>query len=319
MASQYFIKRDGQESGPFGFKELVVFVREGKLVHSDPVRFSWTTEWQRADSLVGLFHMARKLPDEIAQHGAPPVDLRPPLASEPIPALPDEPANIAPTEDRPGWIMRLMDVGRFRRKRPADSSVPGPDSGTPAEITAACSSLPEDPSLDSPAAGSEAAPSRTATGSPSEQLPAELAAFLSHDGSTPDNRWATTVEEALTAANARGPRKPQKLRAGRLRRIIGGLARVIPHGDERQSLMRNGFRIVCAIACANLAAWAVDNWSAQEALRFPSRDAQISSLRHFPVIGTCGSGEYLFLMFDLMLAAGAAAWFAAGWLESRAE
>jgi hypothetical protein len=108
-------------------------------------------------------------------------------------------------------------------------------------------------------------------------------------------------------------------RPSRIRKIVVGLARVIPRGDEGQSLMRNGFRIVCAIACANLVAWAVDSWSVQEALRFPSRDAQVSGRHHFPIIGTCGPGEYLFLMFDLMLAAGVAAWFTAGWLESRAE
>src|SRR5437870_321391 len=100
MASQYFIQRAGEESGPFGFKELVTFVRDGKLVHSDQVRFSWTHDWQRADSLVGLFHMAQKSSEELAQPEAPPagtnsdqIGARPPLADELIAAGPDEHAD----------------------------------------------------------------------------------------------------------------------------------------------------------------------------------------------------------------------------------
>ena len=315
MASQYFIQRGGEESGPFGFRDLVTFVREGKLVYSDPVRFSWTTEWQRADSLVGLFYMARKPPDDLSRLDALPA---PAIPIEPIPALPDESADIAAVEDRPGWIMRLIDVGGFRRKKSAESSMPGPVSATSSETTAACSSLPEGSSPDPQFGGGEAAYSRTAAAHPYEEQPAEIAAFFNQGSPAQKNLWSSAFKDALASVPARGG-KSAKSRPSRFRKMFSGLVRVIPRGEEGQSLLRNGFRIVCAIVCANLVAWAVDSWSAQEGLRFPSRDAQASSLHHFPVVGTCGSGEYLFLMFDLMLAAGVAAWFAAGWLESRAE
>ena len=321
MASQYFIQRDGEETGPFGFKELVVFVRDGKLVHSDQVRFSWTHDWQRADSLVGLFHMAQKSPEDLSRHDVPPVA---PVADEPIPVQLDEQVAIPEIQDRPGWVLRLMNIGGFRKTRPAENTLPGPAPGMPPETTAAFQSTDEAaPSPASRAGGDGLASSRATSGPANEELPAEMAAYFK-DTSGQSNRWSSAVEDALAAVTARGAGRSARSRSGRLQKMFGGLARFIPlsampTGEQRQSLMRNGFRIFCAIVCSNLVVWAVDSWSAQEALRFPSRDAQIASLHHFPVVGTCGPGEYLFLMFDLMLVAGAAAWFAAGWLETRAE
>jgi hypothetical protein len=86
--------------------------------------------------------------------------------------------------------------------------------------------------------------------------------------------------------------------------------------------IRPAFRLLCAIVCANLVAFAVEEWSAKEDLRFPTREAtrgQDAGGRYFPLIGRCRSGEYMFLVFDVMLAAGAAGYFAARWLDSRAE
>ena len=73
--------------------------------------------------------------------------------------------------------------------------------------------------------------------------------------------------------------------------------------------IRQAFRLVCAIVCANLVALAIVEWSAEEELRFPTRETargQEAGGRHFPFIGKCGSGEYMFLVFDVMLVTGAA-------------
>ena len=306
MASQYFIQREDQETGPFGFKELVAFVREGKLVHADRVRFSWTNQWQRADSLVGLFHMAKKAPEQLT----PPAELLPPLAEEPILAEPDEPVLIPEIVDRPGWVMRLMQVSGFRSKNPTGIPILGPAPATPSEAS---------PLAALQVGSDESASSRPAGRIPIEGQPAEIAAFFNQGSAAEGNRWSSAVEEAMAAAQARDAGKSARSHSSRFGRIFGGLAQLVPRGEQGQSLMRNGFRIGCAIVCANLAAYAVENWSAQEALRFPSRESQQTTLQHFPLLGTCGSGEYLFLMFDLMLLTGVAAWFAAGWLESHAE
>jgi hypothetical protein len=69
-------------------------------------------------------------------------------------------------------------------------------------------------------------------------------------------------------------------------------------------------------------ALAVDNWSKTESLRFPRRlepHQEQKLVRRFPLIGECGGNEYYFLIFDLMLATGAATYVAARWVESHAD
>jgi len=306
MATQYYIQRDDHETGPFRFAELIAFVREGKLVHADRVRYSWTTEWQRADSLVGLFHMAQRPPKILT----PPADLCPPLRSNAIPPDQDVPAAIAKAFERPGWVMRLMQVSGIRGKNRAEISIHGPAPATPTEASQFVA-----PQVDS----DEPASSPETPRIPNEEQPAEIAAFFSQGVTSERNHWSSTVDEAMAAVKARGTAKSKTPRSGRFGKMLGVLARIIPRDQEDHSLVRNGFRIVSAIISAGLAAWVVASWSAEESLRFPSRDTQQSALQHFPLFGTCDSSEYLFLMFDLMLLTGAAAWFAAGWLESHAD
>src|SRR5665213_550470 len=126
MAFEYYVRHEEQETGPFAFRDLIVLARDGKLAEADQVRYSWATAWQRADSLVGLFYMARRaaaaladaLPapaaavDEPAseqsnretglRHSEAPNPDRhvcgPIRAPEPIVEFP-----VAASDDRPGW------------------------------------------------------------------------------------------------------------------------------------------------------------------------------------------------------------------------
>src|SRR5437879_1320926 len=117
MASQYYLQREGQDAGPFGFRDLVALARNGELAESDQVRYSWTNEWKRADSLVGLFYMARRT-------------LEPPAEADPLlaPLAADESSvhaeiveevAISAFDDRPGWMKRLLFVGG-RKKAPPE-------------------------------------------------------------------------------------------------------------------------------------------------------------------------------------------------------
>jgi hypothetical protein len=326
MASQYFIQREDQETGPFGFKELVVFVRDGKLVHSDRVRFSWTTEWQRADSLVGLFHMAQKAPELLT----PPADLRPPLANEPIPAEQEGQVTIPEIVERPGWVMRLMQVSGFRSKRPAEIPILGPASATPSETSP----------LDAPHVGSdEPASSRAGARIPNEGQPAEIAAFFNQDAPAESNLWSSTIEAALAGADARAR---SGKRHGRWRTLYNRVGRRIHRIADSKSPVRVGLRLVLAIVCATSVSLGVESWSSQEVSRVDRRtflhERQIAAgirerpetqsdrsaesvanrLRHrFPLVGECDGGTYLFLIFDLALATGAAVYFVASRVESR--
>jgi|GEM_PF-6093683 len=64
MATCWYYQRDGRVFGPVSFHELVVLVKDGLLSEDDFVRPEYRHEWQYADTAVGLFEMARKVPRE---------------------------------------------------------------------------------------------------------------------------------------------------------------------------------------------------------------------------------------------------------------
>ena len=72
MATQWYFQASGQEGGPVAFRELIELVRSGTLTEADLVRSSWKTEWQPANSVVGLFYMAGRSPEELTRLNATP-------------------------------------------------------------------------------------------------------------------------------------------------------------------------------------------------------------------------------------------------------
>lgn len=62
MASQWYLRLGEEELGPIPYPELIELVRQGTVGESDLVRREWPGDWQRADSVVGLFYMARREP-----------------------------------------------------------------------------------------------------------------------------------------------------------------------------------------------------------------------------------------------------------------
>jgi GYF domain 2 len=300
MAPQWYFWTCDEQFGPVTFRELIELVRTGALAEADLVRPSWNQDWQRADSVVGLFHMARRSAEELVAIDAPPAaaPAEAPVESEPAAATAPE------FEERPGWMKRLWSLKskslQFRhRPAPLDTPKILPPFNTPAS-TGNPAPLPS---------GERRSEGRT-------ELPPDLASCPT---TGPSAEWANAIDAALERVEQRVSRKRRP--HSRLGRAFAKLA--VPFGQlrglGRSPWLRPAFRLACAIVCANLVALAIENWSTQEALRFPSRDPQATSLRHFPVLGKCGSGEYLFLIFDAMLITGAAAYTAAAWLEARAE
>jgi hypothetical protein len=303
MATQWYVKRGDDETGPVPFRDLVEMVRKGELTTSDRVRPSYKTDWQWADSVVGLFHMARRSPEELLQPEQPAPE---PVVVEPIADVTDE-----PIAERPNWLKRLWQIGGPDKKI-ADIPILGPSRNAGVDASGAGVSGPAGRQADSPVdAGQRAA----MTSAPETLLPELQAAFDRAEGG--GSSLAGAIDEAMSAAQARSASARDAARGGRFARLFGRIAGTVPTSDEGRQNLRIGFRIVAAIVCANLAALAIENWSAGEALRFPTRGP--SAVQYFPLIGECTSTEYLVLMLHLMLATGALAWFAAGWLEAHAE
>lgn len=303
MASQWYFRTAGEELGPITFRELVDLTRSGVVTETDLVRSSWMTDWQRAESVVGLFHMAGRSPEELAKFDPPPVPAPQPVVAD----------VTAETDQRPGWMKRLLQIGGKRKSRPAEIPILGPVPVGPAteivaDLNVAASSDAQTPGRD-PAAG--------VTSATDEKMPAELAAYWSPAGNAAGGEWSQAVDGALAAVESHGSKPPH----GRWGKLVGRFGQAPSGKEDGRSLMRVGFRVVCAFVCANLVAFAIEAWSSEEALRFPrpGRSTQQAEMRPFPLIGECGRGEYMFLMLDLMLITGAAAYFAAGWLESYAD
>jgi hypothetical protein len=225
MASQYYLHNEGKETGPFGFRDLVDLVREGKLRDSDLVRYSWTNEWKRADSLVGLFHMAQRRPKGLIEPNQ----------------SPDDSDSVGSVE-------------------PAD---PG-----------------------------------------SEEF---------------NSRWSSTVDEALAKVTARQSSGRPDHGEGRWRNLFDRLLNTESINERGDSWLRIGYRIACTLIFAAIMAVSVENWSREEGRRFLRGESQKATVRMFPIVGKCGTGQYVFLMADLVLATATITWVVAGWLEALAE
>jgi hypothetical protein len=306
MATQWYYQNAGEECGPVAFRDLVELVRAGTITETDLVRSSWKAEWQRAYSVVGLFHMAGRSAEELDQL------YRPALPSAPEPVVDDAPADLAALDnnevlERPGWLTRLFSTTDRRKERPSENPIVG-------------KAIVDTPAVKST---SETGQVHVAATASTNELSPELAEYCSSAASSPGSEaWSSAVDEAMARANSRAAgRNPA---AGRWARLVQQLAQpfAATYGMRQSPWIRPAFRLICAIICANLAALAIVEWSAEEDRRFPASEttgSQDTGRRQFPIVGECGSGEYMFLVCDAMLVAGAAGYFGARWLDSRAD
>lgn len=81
MASRWYCRFFEGDRGPLTFDELAQLIRIGKLTERDLVRREGIGDWQPAESVVGLFHRARKSRANVA---------RPSKRTVPVPEVEDE-------------------------------------------------------------------------------------------------------------------------------------------------------------------------------------------------------------------------------------
>ncbi len=124
MASKYYYRRLDVEAGPVGFPYLVSLIRDGQLTADDGVRPEWEEGWRPADSIVGLFRMAKRADvlarweaEQAAKAGAATVakptapDFEPPVGNNFDEVL-SKAESVA--ESVPSWQLRLRDVMALR-------------------------------------------------------------------------------------------------------------------------------------------------------------------------------------------------------------
>lgn len=62
MATHWYWRHEEVTSGPVSFQELAGLVRDHRINEDDPVRPDYSKEWQTAESVIGLFYMAERVP-----------------------------------------------------------------------------------------------------------------------------------------------------------------------------------------------------------------------------------------------------------------
>ncbi len=193
MTIEWFCKRDAEEQGPYTFRELVDMIREEKLTPDTEVRPHYLDDWQRADSVVGLYYMARKDPEpdpvatetdsEVSAELADAEDLDTFLAG------PDE-TEADPQAHQPGWLRRLLSL-RNSKIPPVPVNTDYAGSRSTAE-TASVDSDAETDQIDS-------------TDSPLDESDEEA-----DTGAYSDETWSTTVRAAVERVDARAPKQEEE-------------------------------------------------------------------------------------------------------------
>ncbi|WP_339731980.1 DUF4339 domain-containing protein [uncultured Gimesia sp.] len=264
MASDWYYKQDDQERGPYAFRDLVEMVREDKLSPETPVRPHYLNEWQRADAIVGLFHMARRDPatlppvessvSESDAELADEVDLDSFLADtnetdpEAETSLPNQDA------DKPGWLRRLLSL--------RNSKIPPVPVDPHREI---------DVNLSRPMADRSAVDSDLQTDSLLEAPPLdeisieETAADANGDvptGAFSEETWASTVNAAVKRVDARTPKQEE---IPPPRQLVPAVSLSFLESPVVRKLM-----FACALVlCASAGIYGFVSWMGQGKLYFP--------------------------------------------------
>lgn len=151
-------------------------------------------------------------------------------------------------------------------------------------------------------------------------------------------RWQQVQEQQRVAEVEKNQQRQQELAQARTQRRIGEtISAAEEEFDRREAARRPGriqqwknalfssaalhhvFRWGVTLAAANLVAFGILNWSETESQRYPERRNVAAQARVFPFWGECSTAEYMFLLCDAMIFAGAAGYSGARILESMAD
>jgi len=278
MATQWFWQADEREGGPVSFRELAVLVQEHTLNEEDLVRPDYSTEWERAYRVVGLFNMARRVPREI-------LELQPASSNETVAV---DAVFVEPVARDEAPSLNSIDSAAARRVE-----APPPDlkqTANPADVhdTVAVETHHENPD---PSA-EEAA--RLATGG---SLQVAIDSATNHLdqrsvlGSRVAGRWTWLTRFWPASRTSLGP--------------FASLS------------LRHSYRLALAgLAVWGASSWLAGLAQAEDQ-RFPGWSDKLPT-KVLPVIGVCSPEEYAFYSWDIVLGAGIVAYCFATWMERHA-
>ncbi|MFH1300094.1 MAG: DUF4339 domain-containing protein [Planctomycetota bacterium] len=270
MASEWYYKQGDQELGPHTFRDLVEMVREETLTADVLVRPDYLDEWQRADSIVGLFHMAQRDPATL-----PPINAEVENA-----AAEDLESFLAPSEEqepqddieKPGWLKRLLSIrGSKIPAIPVDTNrEPHVDliqSGT-AEVGTEMQEVSVDNHPEIQHASSEVAGERT------DEEPDTNSHAIA--GAYSEETWSSAISAAVNRIDERAPKQVEEPEP---KQIVP----TITISSIDSPVLRKVLKAGGLIVCASLAIYGIVHWMGQGTL-------------YFPLIGVCS--PLMFLLYS---------------------
>lgn len=321
MATQWYWREQGNEKGPVTFKELIAMVQDRALNEEDEVRDQYSTSWQSAESVVGLFYMARRLPVERQES--------PRVESD---GAQGEIVGPAPGELQTLHFYRLAEVERVNTTPPPSDQ----NSTTPSitnhecitlasaqeEITYASDGTPVASGL---AEAIEAATEEWdrrhigATAGPIPLTGAQQSAEIV--GSSIAIPWRvlvgcgdvfrTVCRPFLAAISIISIAICQWMR---LRTLCCLLERIA----SRQTLTW-WFRSCFAALTAGVVAYGVVSFSSYAEMRFPESRQENRGNKYVPFYGRCSSADFYVIFTDAVVVAAVVGYFVARGLEAMAD
>lgn len=279
MASDWYYKQADQELGPYTFRDLVEMVREEQLTADVLVRPHYTNEWQRADEVVGLFHMARRDPatlpavqetaSEQVDENADAEDL------ESFSSTSEEPVTQEEVK-KPGWLKRLLSLRSS--KIPAVPLDPNCeiniDLSQPVTVDSPLETFDESVEFDSENQVASSGVDRIDTTEESNShLINENEAVI---GAYSNDTWSSAIGAAVERVDARAPKQEEESPP---KQIVPA----ITFSFLDSPLFRKTVQASAIILCASLAIYAFVDWMGQGTL-------------YFPFIGACS--PLLFLVYS---------------------
>ncbi|QDT44264.1 hypothetical protein Pan241w_43720 [Gimesia alba] len=251
MATEWYYKQSDEALGPYSFREMVEMVREEQLLPETMVRPNYLDEWQRADSVVGLFHMARRDPatlppvrsavDPIGDEFTDADDLDAFLAESDDPE-PIERDVLHEQVEQPGWLRRLLTL--------RNSKIPPVPVDREREFHV---------DLNRTVTNDEVADSDLGSEVPLGEVNLDAEAEV---GAYSEETWASTVNAAVERIDARAPKQETPLPS---RQIVPTISLSFLQNPVFRKLIFAGAIILCASA----GIYGFVSWVGQGKLYFP--------------------------------------------------
>ena len=280
--SDWYFKQNEQIQGPYPFQELLELLREAKLGPETLVRNCAEGDWQRADSVSGLFDRAEEAPTGE-------------MSSEADPDVDDEAETGAYSDET--WsttVKAAVDKIDSRNPKPTEEEQ---EEAEPLQIVPEISlSILQRPAV----------------------RMVILACILVVCASAGVYGFIQWMGEEQVYFPLVGETSPLLFLVYATCAFLVVVLIVPLLSYVSTPYLRTGYKLGASLVTAGLAALYLLHWSERQNLSFPARN-QAEAKLFFPLMGECSTFSYWMYFTDVLIFVAVLTFFTARWLESHAD